>query len=299
MSSVVPFRNAVAQNSLDFNNKNPTNKGGLFRYKINNYGAAGTHVFNVSDLNSICVFSGDVNVTLNPLNFSSLPPSGVEILFYSPNGRIRVDTASGASLYTAFGNFTSPGKLGKLIYTSDNKWFFSSLSATPFSIAYTDCCGSISATVYQVRSSVDAATFSPSRKTYADSDTTIPFNGIFQDPATSYYYNIVNGGSTPVASCDVPSAYSTPITFYTDATNTVTLYSSASLSPSSYISLLGYKFFTTDIGTPVYSCYSDNQVAPGSTVQYYGSTAQYPSDPVTFLNGYVINYNGIPYSGPY
>lgn len=301
MPSAVPLNNAIAQNSLDFNSQNPTNKGGLFRYKINNYGAAGTHNFTNNDLNSVCIFSRDVTVTLNSANFTSAPPAGSEILFYSNNGYIRVNTVVGSTLYSTIGNFTVPGKAGKLIYTTANSWFFASLNATSFSTDYTDCCVNSSQAIYQVSnySSFDAA-----YKTYADAEVSVPFNGltpiqISDDPVTISYYNIVNGQASSTGGCGTETPYDSAFTFYTNATTPVTLYSVGSYDPSVYSNLLGKKFFTAipNSGDPIYSCYSTDQVANGASAQYYGSTAQYPSDPVTFLNGYAINYNGIPYMG--
>lgn len=303
MPAAVPLNNAIAQNSLDFNNQNPTNKGGLFRYKINNYESLGAcainqHTFTNADLNAVCIFTYDVNITIPP--FATIP--GSEILFYSPNGRIKLEASDGSTLYSNIGNFTVPGKAGKVIYTDSNNWFFSSLNTNSFATNYTDCCAQPNS-IYQVGNNGDLNT---TIKVYTNAAADVAFNGtIILDNVAQY--DIVNGQASSVLLLCYANYYNTAYTFYTEdisypgEVTPITFYSlSSGITPSNYNSLLGKKFFTAAPeggGTPVYDCYSSNAVAPGSIYSYYGSSMQYPSDPVKFLNGYVIDFNGIPYMG--
>ena len=303
MPSLVPLNNAIAQNSLDFNNQNPTNKGGLFRYNINNYGqlnygAVSQHSFTNADLNSVCIFSGDVDIALAAFNFNLEPLPGAEILFYSTNGRIRI-VETGALLYSNVGNFTVPTKAGKIIYTSAGKWYFSSLNTAVFSPIVTNCCGSTPPIVCQVGND-NAGSLDPNTKLYESADANFAFNGIVQDTLTSQYYDIKNGLAYSVTGCPATVAYSSEYTFYSSASTTATFYSlTGAFTPDNYLSLLGIKFFNAipNEGNPINSCWANDLVAPGEPAIYYGSAEQYPSDPVTFLNGYVISYSGIPYKG--
>lgn len=298
MPAAVPLNNAIAQNSLDFNNQNPTNKGGLFRYKINNYGALGLgaisqHAFTNADLNAVCLFTGDVNITFPPFNFNPAPLAGSEILFYSSNGRIKLEASGGNALYSSIGNFTVPSKAGKLIYTANNTWFFSSLNTNSFGIYASNCCAGFT-TVYQVGSN---GSFNIGTKVYTETAANYAFNGtIVYDAVT---YNVINGYASATGDCGSGDIYATPYTFYTDPETPVTFYSLTGGSPDNYISLLGKKFFTLvpSGGNPIYACADNTVVAPSSPASYYGSTAQYPNYPVTFLDGYVIDFDGIPYIG--
>jgi hypothetical protein len=308
MPSLVPLNNAIAQNSVDFNNQNPTNKGGLFRYNINNYtrvnyGSVGQHSFTNADLNSVCIFSGDVDILLTAGNFIPEPLTGSEILFYSAAGRIRLDT-SGVNFYSNVGNFTVPTKAGKIIYTSGNTWYFSSLNTDVFTLNVTDCCN-ITPTIYQVGNN-NSGSLDANVKIYADSGTTIPFNGIVQDNLSNTRYNVINGQASAIAECETAAPYNVEYTFYTEdpiypgQTTPIAFYSKPGAgTPNNYGTLVGNRFFTTipNGGNQINSCYSDATVAPGSSATYYGDGTQYPANPVTFLNGYVINYEGIPYKG--
>jgi hypothetical protein len=307
MPSLVPLNNTIAQNSLDFNNQNPTNKGGLLRYKINdytrvNYGSVGQHYFTNADLNSVCIFSGDVNIILSSGYLNPAPLTGSEILFYSAAGRIRLDT-SGFSLYSNVGNFTVPTKAGKIIYTSGNTWYFSSLNTDVFTLNVTDCCSISAGNIYQVGNN-NSGSLDANVKIYADANVTVPFNGIVYDNL-SERYNVINGLASVISDCDSPAYYNVEYTFYTEdiiypgEVTPITFYSKPGAgTPNNYGTLLGNKFFTTiPSENQIYSCYSYSTVAPGSSATYYGDGTQYPSSPVTFLNGYVIDYSGIPYMG--
>jgi hypothetical protein len=309
MPSLVPLNNAIAQNSLDFNNQNPTNKGGLFRYNINNYtranyGWVGQHSFTNADLNSVCIFSGDVDILLSAGYFSPAPLPGTEILFYSAAGRIKLVPA-GVTLYSHVGNFTVPTKAGKIIYTSEGDWYFSSLNTDVFPLNVTDCCSISAFNIYQVGNN-NSGSLDANVKIYADSGTTVPFNGIVQDNLSNTRYNVINGQASVITDCDTPAAYSTEYTFYTEdliypgEVTPITFYSKPYAgTPNNYGTLVGNRFFTTipNGGTAIYSCWLTGRVAPDSGRTYYGDGTQYPANPVTFLNGYVINYEGIPYKG--
>jgi hypothetical protein len=308
MPSLVPLNNAIAQNSLDFNNANPTNKGGLFRYNINdytrvNYGSVGQHSFTNADLNSVCIFSGDVDILLSAGYLNPAPLTGTEILFYSAVGRIKL-VPSGSSLNSNVGNFTVPTKAGKIIYSSAAQWYFSSLNTDVFSPSVADCCiGGV--TIYQVGNN-NSWSLDADVKIYADANVTVPFNGIVYDDLSNTRYNVINGLASVITDCDAPTAYSTEYTFYTEdiiypgEVTPITFYSKPGAgTPYDYNSLLGDKFFTTtpNGGDPINSCWLNDRVAPDSRRTYYGDVEQYPANPVTFLNGYVIDYSGIPYMG--
>jgi hypothetical protein len=281
MPSLVPLNNAIAQNSVDFNNQTPTNASGLFRYKVNQYGT-NTHTFSSSDLNAVCVFSGDTNVLLSSSNFAQLPPVGAEIVFYSTSGRVRLDT-SGVSLYASIGNFTlGPNSIGKIIYKGNNEWFFASSNFTSVFYSWTNCCEDFGE-LYQLRTPNNSA-LNSNQRAYVDSTLDKPFNGVASYDGSSY--SAVNGYFSP-GGC-VPTDYTTSYTFYSNASTPVTFYSVTGLSPNIYTTLSGSKFFTSSVES-VYDCYSINMVASGSAVTYYGSTAQYPGSPLVFLNGYVVN----------
>jgi hypothetical protein len=308
MPSLVPLNNAIAQNSLDFNNQNPTNKGGLLRYNINdytrvNYGSVGQHSFTNADLNSVCIFSGDVDILLSAGYFSPAPLPGTEILFYSEAGRIKLVPA-GVTLYSHVGNFTVPTKAGKIIYTSEGDWYFSSLNTDVFTLNVTDCCSISVVNIYQLGNN-NSGGLDANVKIYADANVTVPFNGIVYDNL-SERYNVINGLASVITDCDTAVSYNVEYTFYTEdpiypgEVTPIVFYSKPYAgTPNNYGTLVGNRFFTTipTGGNPINSCYSNSTVAPGSPVSYYGDGTQYPANPVTFLNGYVINYAGIPYKG--
>jgi hypothetical protein len=309
MPSLVPLNNAIAQNSLDFNNQNPTNKGGLFRYNINNYtrvnyGSVGQHSFTNADLNSVCIFSGDVDILLSAGYLNPAPLTGTEILFYSAAGRIKL-VPSGFSLYSNVGNFTVPTKAGKIIYTSGNIWYFSSLNTDVFTPDVTDCCSISTGNIYQLGNN-NSGSLDANVKIYADANATVPFNGIVQDNLSTTRYNVINGQASVITDCDTAVSYNVEYTFYTEdpiypgEVTPIVFYSKPYAgTPNNYGTLVGNRFFTTipNGGNAINSCYSYATVAPGSPVSYYGDSTQYPANPVTFLNGYVINYEGIPYKG--
>lgn len=303
MPSAVPLNNAIAQNSLDFNNQNPTNKGGLFRYKINNYesvssGTISQYTFTNADLNAISVFTGDVNINITP--FAAHP--GSEILFYSSNGRIKLEASGGSTLYSNIGNFTVPGKAGKLIYTDSNTWFFSSLNTNCYPTSFTDCCEQ-TRNIYQVGIG-NNGNLNTAIKVYADLGADVAFNGLITLDIDAAQYDIINGQASAVTFGCYPASYDTAYTFYTEdviypgEVVPIIFYSLASgITPSNYSSLLGKPFFTDTVPSAIYDCSSSNRVAPSSSASYYGSPEQYPNYPVTFLDGYVIGYDGIPYMG--
>jgi hypothetical protein len=283
MPSTVPLNNAVAQSSVDFNNQTPTNPAGLFRYKVNTYATA-THTFTTADLNAVCKFSGDVTVNLSSDNVGS-PAPGTEIIISSTGGFIKVAFSGTGSFNYSTGLFTDVNKPAKLVYAGNNKWFFASANRTSNGYSWLNCC-SQSSTIYQIS---DA--FSSTRRSFVNSVLTIPFNGLFQDEDTTFYY-IVDGDVQPGTFECATNSYTTEYTFYTGAdpvADAVTFYSVAGLTETNYSNLLGNKFFTSNVGEQ-FDCYETDQVAPGSPLTFYGSTAQYPAHYIEIRDGYVINY---------
>lgn len=305
MSSSVPLINAVAQNTVDFNNQTPSNAGGLFRYKIKSIGypSEGVYYLQPEDLNSVLIFSGNVTLYLDSNSFSAsgLPPVGSEVFFYSINGappnRVYVET-SGFNLYYYVGPYLqSSNDNGKIIYTGENAWTFASLNYNFQPISSIDCC-SANNTLYQI--ALPGATYNTSFKAYFEDSLQYPYNGVFFD--NTNYYKIVNGYQDTILSegcSETLSSYATPYSFYNAAEEEVVLYSTNSnYDPSNYTGLLGAKFFTSwqNAGNPIYSCYTDSSlVGYGTPVAYYGSLAQVAAGtPVTFYYGYVVDYLGIP-----
>jgi len=294
MPSLVPLNNAVAQSSVDFNNQTPSNASGLFRYKINNYGFT-SHTFNSNDLNAVCIFARDVAPAI-PLasSFSSPPPIGSEILFYSTSGYVRLapQTELGVNLYTAVGTYTlGPNWIGKIIYKGNNDWFFASTNFAAYSYMFADCCGGISALVYQIKSVNDAQIFSTTQRSYVDSSLTIPFNGTVYAEEDTTYYNIANGYNVATQGTCETNNYTTAYTFYTGPdpdTDDVILYSVSGLNINNTTSLAGKKFFTSDVGDQ-FDCYTTDMVSPGTQNSYYSSTGGYPGSPLSFLDGYIVN----------
>jgi len=290
MPSSVPLTNAIAQNSVDFNNQTPTNASGLFRYKINNY--SGTRTFTESDLNSVCIFNNVgniVNVTLSSSGFSEVPPVGAEIIFYSLTGNIKINTGGSAVLKYSVGNYTTgTAGAGKIIHKGNNVWYFASANASPQLYPWTNCC-SESAELYQIAT---APGFSAARKSYTDSGATYPYNGTVYDG--SLYYRIVNGAvGTQYNNCaETTRNYNTSYTFYDSPDpiygTYVNLVSVAGLSIAAPEDFLGYKFFTEAVGNQ-YDCYTANQA---NTTYYTNNNT--PCYAVTFTNGYVTSYSYQP-----
>ena len=292
MPSSVPLTNAIAQNSVDFNSQTPTNASGLFRYKINSRDNG--YAFRNADLNSVCIFSGGAainDVYLYSGYFPVDPPIGAEIIFYSTTGVIRI-YIFGLTLYSSVGPFT-PGaySAGKIIYRGNNVWYFAGANAGVFEYTWTDCCGN-GASLSQV--SV-AGGFNPNRLSFFDQNLSYRYNGFVND-GTNYYYRIVNGvyAETTASNCyDTQSYYSTQYNFY-DAPdpiygNAVPLYSVSGLNTATPETLLGNKFFISDVGQQ-YDCYTEN-VVPATT--YYTATAA-PYYAITFYGGYVTSYTYTP-----
>lgn len=292
MPSLVPLNSAVAQSSVDFNNQTPSNAGGLFRYKINNY-SSNSHTFTVADLNAVCIFYGDTTINLSPLNFSSAPPIGSEILFYSTGGYVKIEV-SGGSLYSTIGNYTyGPNGMGKIIYKGNNEWFFASGNFAPYPYSFNDCCGNISGVVYQIKLASEDNIFSSTQRSYTDGNLTVPFNGTVPREFESIitYYVIANGYPVATQSSCETNAYSTAYTFYTGpdpVEDAVTFYSVSGLTITNTTSLAGKKFFTSDVGEQ-YDCYTTNAASPGTQNSYYASAASYPDSPLSFLDGYIVN----------
>jgi len=294
MPSLVPLNNAIAQSSVDFNNQTPANAGGLFRYKINNY--SGNRTLNSDDINAVCVCTHNT-VLLLTTSFTNLKVNS-EIIFYSSNGYVRVQPSVGVNLYFTDGYYTKgPSSTGgvssvsKLIYAGSNNWFLAGYNMSPSEYTWTNCCSS-SSTLYQLKTS---SAYDINARAYTNSDLTIPYNGIvsLEAESTTYYYKLINGWPTSGTGC-VTDTYSTPYTFYTGADpveDAVIFYSVSGLTPSSYSTLLGNKFFTADVGAQ-HDCYTTDMVSPGTQTSYYGSTAQYgSSSPAIFKDGYVVNIN--------
>jgi hypothetical protein len=292
MPSLVPLNNAIAQSRVDFNNQTPSNAGGLFRYKINNYGFT-AHTFNSNDLNAVCIFARDVSPVM-PLasSFSAPPPIGSEILFYSTSGYVRlVPESAGVDLYCSVGNYTlGPNFIGKIIYKGNDDWFFASANFTSYSYSWDNCCGEFGVNLLQIKTVNDENIFSTAQRSYVDTDLTIPFNGTVYAVEATTYYNIANGYNVgSVGSC-VNYSYSTPYTFFTGAdpdADAVTFYSVADLTITDTASLAGKKFFTSDVGAQA-DCYTSDMVSPGAETSYYSSTASYPGSPLGFRDGYLV-----------
>lgn len=291
MPSSVPLTNAIAQNSVDFNNQTPTNASGLFRYKINSRGSG--YAFTDADLNSVCIFSGGAainDVSLNIANFSVVPPIGAEIIFYSTTGNIRI-AASGAPLYSSVGPFTTGTAVaGKIIYKGNSTWYLASANANNFLYTWTNCCSN-EASLYQIL--VTSGSFYSGKLSYFDSGLTKLYNGTVFSYDSGLYYRIVNGVSVATfADCAATTlTYNTDYTFYDSPDpiygNSVTLYSVSGLNQASPETLLGHKFFTGSKGT-VYDCYTSSVVN-----NYYTATTA-PYYAITFYGGYVTSYTYTP-----
>ena len=309
MPSSVPLINAVAQNTVDFNNQTPTNAGGLSRYKIKNIGApAGGYYFVLpSDLNSVLIFSGDVTLYVDSNSFVGIgdPPAGSEVFFYSSGvtsiGQIKV-VAQGLILTAENGPFLQTSSdVGSLIYMGLNNsgtgvWAFASKNYNFESVYFINCCDA-GEQFWQI-AEPDAG-YNSNLRAYVTASLSYPYNGVYNDNGT--YTSIINGyAEGPVLCNDNYYPYDQSVTFYNSGGSPITLYgnSNGSYTASEYLTLLGAKFFTAipNSGSPIYSCYSDsNAVGYSSPVQYFGSTAQIAAnDPVTFYDGYVVNYAGIP-----
>jgi hypothetical protein len=290
MPSSVPLTNAIAQNTVDFNNQTPTNASGLFRYKINNYTGQGT--FTDVDLNSVCIFNNVgniVNVTLSSSGFSVVPPVGAEIIFYSLTGNIRLNTGGSAVLNYSVGNYTTQtAGAGKIIHKGNHVWYFASANASPQQYSWTNCC-SESAELYQIAT---VPGFNSSLKSYTDSGAASPYNGTVYDG--SLYYRIVNGVyvSTSPDCASTTLNYNTSYTFYDSPDpiygTYVNLVSVAGLTESQPNTLIGYKFFTQAVGNQ-YDCYGPNTV---NGAYYTNNNTPYYA--VTFTNGYLTSYSYSP-----
>jgi len=292
MPSSVPLINAIAQNTVDFNNQTPTNASGLFRYKINNYSAP--RIFTDTDLNSVCIFNDVgtiVDVYLNSNYFSTTPPVGAEIIFYSTTGNIRINTSGVGYLASSFGPFTTgANSAGKIIHRGGNVWYFASANATPQQYSWTNCCGN-GGELYQI---TNTPGFNYSLRSYFDLGIERPYNGTVFDYDTQLYYRIVNGVyAANYVEC-APTSFGTGYNFY-DAPDpiygqTVTLYAVTGLNSADPISLLGNKFFVDQVGQQ-YDCYAASLVPDGAT--YYTSTTS-PYYALTFYGSYVSSYTYQP-----
>lgn len=318
MPSSVPLINAIAQNSVDFNNQTPINAGGLFRYKIKNIGypSGGAYILTPEDLNSVLIFSGDVTLILSSTYFvaSGFPPAGSEILFYSTGGagsegRVFVSAQSNFVLSSYVGPYLqSSNDTGKIIYTGLNgagqgNWTFASPNYNFTLIDLSDCCaGSAVNNLYQI--STPTSTYNTSYRSYFENNFVYPYNGVINYDGSAYA--IVNGYFIDVAMLcgDTEVAYTSAYTFYDASETSFSFFTDASdLDPTNYENLLGHKFFigaAPNEGLPMYSCFSDgSEAGAASAVEFYGSVAQIGnSDPVTFYKGYVVNYDGIPTTPP-
>ena len=288
MPSSVPLTNAIAQNSVDFNNQTPTNASGLFRYKINS--RSNNHVFTEADLNSVCIFSGGGSITdvdiIQAFIANGVPPIGSEIIFYSTTGNIRI-AATGAVLYSSVGRFTTGTAVaGKIIYKGNSTWYLASANANSFGYSWTDCCGN-GASLYQIL--VTSGGFYSGKLSYFDSGLTKLYNGTVFSYDSELYYRIVNGVSVATfADCAATTlTYTTAYNFYDSPDpiygNLVTLYSVESLNITAPETLVGNKFFTAAPG-PVYDCYTSSV----ENTYYTATTAPYYA--ITFYGGYVSSY---------
>lgn len=284
MPSSTPLNNAILQSSIDFNNQTVANAAGLSRYAINNYGATNVVLSN-ADLDAVCIFSGNRHIDLPP---GLSAATGAEIILYSTNGFIRIDPDPSVTVYRERGLFSlGAGIALKLINAGSDTWLLSVANFNSSAYQYTDCCYA-NPTVYQLRIS---DTFDYNIPTYADADLTIPFNGTViiesGDPPAYYYYATVNGVSSEIFGC-ASLDYTTAYTLYDGASTPLTVYSVSGIDVNSANSIYGHKFFTVAPGWEVPSCTETDQLAPGASAVYYGSTAGIPGSPLVFLNGYLI-----------
>jgi hypothetical protein len=303
MPSFLPLNNAVAQNSVDFNNQTPTNANALFRYKVNNRN--NNYYFTASDLNGVCIFNsggtaaGSVNnVFLNSNSFSPVPPVGAEIIFYSTTNHINIRLENQAVLRNAKGTLTSgANKVGKIIHVGANVWYFSSAAYRAVEIGLGDCCNG-SPYLYQVSAPDTTISFNSSFLSYTNDSLNALYNGTVSaqvpdtDPQEYTYYKIVNGKVASSGSECTPENFNTGYNFFDSPDPIygapVTLYSVSGLSLDPPEDLLGYKFFTQDVGSQ-YDCYTANQA---NTTYYTNDVAPYYS--ITFTNGYVTSYSYTP-----
>jgi hypothetical protein len=296
MASIVPLYNAQAQTRVDFNNQTPTNGGGLFRYRVIDYGS-GNRTLNVNDFNSVLVFSGDVTISFGTDTFSNVtPPIGTEIIFLSVSGYARLAPAVGTTLFYENGAYTpGPNAIGKIIHMGSNSWLFASPNIAVKQFDLPNCCSGTTS-IFQLSAAVSFAS-APIPRTYANSILTVPFNGTVQlvDSMNYYAYIFQNGYNTSTLYNECPQFdYSTSYSFYSGPDpvyDGVTFYSVDGLTPSTKSTLSGHKFFTASQGTK-YDCaeaFDGTVVSPGSPTNYYASVEAYPGTPILFLNGYVIN----------
>lgn len=290
MPSLVPLNNAIAQNAVDFNNQTPINAASLFRYKINLH-STNSWTFNTGDLNSVCIFNGSIADVLLT-TFSSTPPIGAEIIFYSTTGVVRLSTGGGVTLNYSNGTFTQAYRAaGKIIHIGSNEWFFASANTTPPSYSWLDCCGNISTLNYiSTQFSIDNV-----QRYYTDASANTPFNGTVAVPDGEMfaYYRIINGywdGSSPYGECTTYE-YNTLYTFYTGPDpvyDYIQVYSEASIPLTSPADLAGYKFFNTPVDVQ-FDCSQASMIAPGTSETFYFDWETYPNQPIIFKDGYVIN----------
>jgi hypothetical protein len=284
MPSFLPLNNAVAQNSVDFNNQTPTNSSGLFRYKVNT--RDNNYTFTSADFNSVCILSGGLGgatrVFLN--NFGTAPPTGTEIILYSTTGSVYI--LGSATLRRTIGNLTTGTNVaGKLIHRGNNEWYFASSNRPLFLFTFENCC-SYSDSLVQIGT---VNNFDPNKFSYVDANLNLPFNGIvlYENEGISYSKKVVNGVTTGDYNCQQVN-FDTPYNFYasTDPENPqpVTIYSVSGLNAGNPESLVGNSFFIVP-AMNVFSCLQGDRV---SGVTYYLSTGGGQS--ITFVDGYVVTY---------
>lgn len=309
MPSVVPLRNPLAQNAVDFNNQPLTNAGKFFKYKdsgiyLNN---ATSHTAGINDINSIITCAAnDYPPNLATLNLGALTLAngvninpGAAIILYtatapgSPTNptNIKILNTSGSVLSESSKNYTMSAAAGAakltLLDKANNGWLLSGNIGALVQYTFTNCCGN-SESFYQINSDVSGVITSVNTSEYFfdGSDNTKPYNGIYYDSTS--WIKVTNGQTVETSACDTFD-YPTAYTFYTvlnDSYSEVVGYSVNGLNGNAPQGLLGFRFFDA----PIYIAYSCNTSASIADGTYYTVNGYYSLE---FYKGYVISYTSI------
>lgn len=304
MPSVVPLRNPLAQNAVDFNNQALTNSGNFFKYKTGaNLNNAAYYSADLNDINSIitCDTNSAFPTTaildiglLSTTNGRNINPGAEIILYTSPTSvltNIKVINSSGFSIISEGAkNYTIPAYAGTakltLVDKDSNNWLFSGNIGGLVQYSFTNCCGD-QESFYQINSNLSSDINNVNTLAYFFDgvDSTKPYNGIYYDG--SNWQQVVNGTHAGSASCSAYN-FNTSYTFYTvlnDYTSAVVAYSisSVDMNQEDPNSLIGYRFFN-DPQIDVYPCQNSATIADGT---YYTTTGTYSLE---FYKGYVISY---------
>lgn len=308
MPSVVPLRNPVAQNAVDFNNQTLTNSGSFFKYKTGiNLDSGINHYAGVNDINSIITCNeNSAAPNLATLNLTALSPGnggninpGAEIILntgISIATNIKILNSSGSLITESGKNYTMPGPAGAdgvakltLVDKASNHWLFSGNIGALVQYSFTNCCGD-EESFYQINSDVSGAITSVNTTAYFfdGTDNTKPYNGIYYDDTD--WLQVINGVYISSSSCSTYN-FTTSYTFYTvlgDYTSAVVGYSISDLDENDPSTFSGFiKFFTSSVSDE-YPCYTGEAAFPDGT--YYTTNSIYSLE---FYKGYVISYTSI------